>query len=69
VAAIPAFIRSDFATATRDVLYGMAIIMAMAAVVALRGLKRGVQEEPKAVGTRFSDRVIGEDPSTGLDTV
>src|ERR1700735_3814274 len=38
VAAIPAFIRADFASATRDVLYGMAIIMAVAALVALRGL-------------------------------
>ena len=31
VAAIPAFIRADFAAAIRDVLYGMAIIMAVAA--------------------------------------
>ena len=30
---------------TRDVLYGMAIIMAVAAFVALRGLRRGVQED------------------------
>jgi hypothetical protein len=44
-AAIPAFIRADFAAATRDVLYGMCIIMAIAALVALRGLKRGVQED------------------------
>jgi EmrB/QacA subfamily drug resistance transporter len=42
---IPAFIRADFAAATRDVLYGMAIIMAVAAVVALRGLKGGVQQD------------------------
>ena len=45
VSAIPAFIRADFAAATRDVFYGMAIIMAVAAVVALRGLKRGVQQD------------------------
>ena len=45
IAAIPAFIRADFAAATRDVLYGMAIIMAVAAFVALRGLRRGVQQE------------------------
>src|SRR5215467_4954565 len=69
VAAIPAFIRADFAAATRDVLYGMAIIMAVAAFVALRGLKRGVQEEPEVAGTRFTNRVIGEDQSTGLDTI
>jgi hypothetical protein len=36
---------SDFAAATRDVLYGMTIIMAVAFVVALRGLTRGVQQE------------------------
>ena len=59
-AAIPASIRADFATATRDVLYGMAIIMAVAALVALRGLRRGVQEEPEAAGARLSDSVIGE---------
>jgi hypothetical protein len=37
--AMMAFIRADFASATRDVLYGMAIIMAVAALVALRGLR------------------------------
>src|SRR6516165_3446476 len=42
---IPAFIRADFAAATRDVLYAMAIIMAVAGVVALLGLRRGVQED------------------------
>ncbi len=42
--AIPPFIRADFAAATpRDVLYGMTIIMAVACLVALRGLTRGVQ--------------------------
>src|SRR6516162_3569492 len=58
-AAIPAFIRADFAAATRDVLYGMAVIMAVACVVALLGLRRGVQEAPEAAGTRLSDRVTG----------
>ena len=38
-------IRADFAAATRDVLYGMCVIMAVAALVALRGLRRGVQED------------------------
>jgi len=47
----------------------MAVIMAVACVVALLGLRRGVQEEPEAAGTRFSDRVVGEDSGTGLDTV
>ncbi|WP_300612253.1 MFS transporter [Trebonia sp.] len=45
ISAIPGFIRADFAAATRDVLYGMAIIMAVAAAVALRGLRRGVQQD------------------------
>jgi hypothetical protein len=43
ITAIPAFIRADFAGAVREVLYAMAIIMAVAALVALRGLRRGVQ--------------------------
>src|SRR5215468_4359261 len=67
-AAIPAFIRADFAAATRDVLYGMAVIMAVACVVALLGLRRGVQEAPEATETPLSDRVTGEDPDTDLDT-
>ena len=45
ITAIPAFIRADFAGAIRDVLYAMAIIMAVAAFVALRGLRHGVQED------------------------
>jgi EmrB/QacA subfamily drug resistance transporter len=45
VAAIPRYVRLDFADATRSVLYVMAAIMAAAAVVALVGLQRGVQEE------------------------
>ena len=44
ITAIPQFIRADFAAATQDVLYGMGIIMAVAAVVAFLGLKRGVQQ-------------------------
>ena len=43
--AIPHFVRLDFAYATRSVLYGMAIVMAAAAVVAVVGLRRGAQEE------------------------
>jgi EmrB/QacA subfamily drug resistance transporter len=48
VSTIPQFIRADFAGATRDVLYTMAVIMAVAALVALRGLRRGVQEDANA---------------------
>jgi hypothetical protein len=46
VASIPQFIRADFATATHSVLTGMGVIMAVAAVIAFVGLKRGVQESP-----------------------
>jgi hypothetical protein len=38
--AIPLFIRADFAHAVQDVLYAMAVIMAVAAFVALRGGRR-----------------------------
>jgi EmrB/QacA subfamily drug resistance transporter len=48
--AIPHFVRVDFAYATRSVLYVMAGIMAAATVVALGGLRRGVQEEPVTTG-------------------
>ena len=44
IAAIPQFIRADFAAATKDVLYGMGIVMVVAAVVGFLGLKRGVQQ-------------------------
>jgi EmrB/QacA subfamily drug resistance transporter len=67
VAAIPQFIRADFAAATRDVLYGMTIVMAVAAVVALRGLRRGVQEDTKAAETGLSDQRPDEDPGADLD--
>lgn len=47
---IPHFVRMDFAYATRSVLHTMAGIMAAATVVAIVGLRRGVQEtEPGAV--------------------
>jgi EmrB/QacA subfamily drug resistance transporter len=48
VAAIPQFIRADFAVATKDVLYGMGIVMAIAAVVAILGLRRGLQQDAAA---------------------
>jgi MFS family permease len=67
VAAIPAFIRADFASATRDVLYGMAIIMAVAALVALRGLRRGVQEDTVQTAEELSSQLPGEDPGADLD--
>jgi EmrB/QacA subfamily drug resistance transporter len=61
VAAIPQFIRADFAGATRDVLYVMAGIMAVAALVALRGLKWGLQEEPGEEAS-VETGTQGEDP-------
>jgi EmrB/QacA subfamily drug resistance transporter len=50
VATIPHFIRADFASAIHDVLIGMGIVMAVAAVAALVGLRGGVQQpaEPQA---------------------
>jgi hypothetical protein len=45
---IPHFVRLDFAYATRSVLHAMAAIMAVAAVVAFVGLRRGVQTESEA---------------------
>lgn len=51
VASIPQFIRADFASATQSVLTGMGIIMALAAVVAILGLRRGVQRETVAEAT------------------
>jgi MFS family permease len=41
--AIPQFVRADFAQATQLVLWGMAAAMALAGVVALVGLRWGVQ--------------------------
>jgi len=67
VAAIPAFIRADFASATHDVLYGMAVIMAVAAIVALRGLRRGVQEDAVQTAEDFSSQLSGEDRGASLD--
>jgi EmrB/QacA subfamily drug resistance transporter len=46
VSSIPHFYRLDFAYATRSVLYGMALAMAVAAVVGLIGLRPGLQEDP-----------------------
>ena len=58
VAAIPAFIRLDFADATRTVLYVMAGIMVLAAIVARRGLQSGVQEDVVAEPESVSDSSV-----------
>jgi EmrB/QacA subfamily drug resistance transporter len=48
VGSIPHFFRLDFAHATQSVLYIMAAVMAVAAIVAFVGLKRGVQQDQPA---------------------
>jgi len=60
VSAIPAFIRADFADATHYVLYTMAGIMAVAALVALRGLRRGVQQEDLADQAELAGQLSAE---------
>lgn len=47
-ASIPHFVRLDFAYATQSVVRAMAVFMAVAAVVAVVGLRHGVQEEREA---------------------
>jgi EmrB/QacA subfamily drug resistance transporter len=63
---IPHFVRVDFAQATQTVLYVMAGVMAVAAIVALLGLRYGVQEEaaagPEAGTVRSPDLARSEDP-------
>jgi EmrB/QacA subfamily drug resistance transporter len=49
-ATIPAFFRTAFAGATHEVLAIMAIIMGAAALIALLGLRSGVQDDPAAAG-------------------
>jgi hypothetical protein len=66
VASIPQFIRADFAAAIRDVLFGMCVIMAVAALVALRGLKRGVQQETDEAAAPVGAGLPGEGPDAGL---
>ncbi len=55
IASIPHFVRLDFAYATRSVLYVMAAIMAVATIVALIGLRAGVQEEAGATAPGAED--------------
>jgi MFS family permease len=51
VASIPHFIRIDFAQATQTVLYILAGVMAVAAMVALFGLPAGIQQEAATPAT------------------
>jgi hypothetical protein len=63
---IPRFVRVDFAQATQTVLYIMAAVMAVAAIVALLGLRYGVQEEaapgPEARAVGSPGLARSEDP-------
>ncbi len=61
---IPHFVSLDFAHATSIVLYCMCGIMAFAALIALRGLRRGVQQDtpepdPAAAATSGDSRNAG----------
>jgi EmrB/QacA subfamily drug resistance transporter len=58
LAAIPHFVRLDFAYATRSVLYVMAAIMAAAAIAALIGLRAGRQEEVESTETEPEGEVF-----------
>jgi hypothetical protein len=50
------------------VLDGMAVIMGIAALVALRGLSGGVQQETQAAAAAGrGGRLPGEDPSADFD--
>ena len=50
------------AGATRDVLYVMAVIMAIAGLVALRGLRRGIQQETGQSTADIGAQAPGQDP-------
>ena len=66
VATIPPFIRADFAGATRDVIYVMAVIMAVAGLIALRGLRRGVQQETQESAAELAAQSRGQDPGADI---
>ena len=68
IAAIPAFIRADFAGAIRDVLFTMCGIMAVAAFVALRGLRRGVQEDTEVAEAGRENQLPGDEPDAAYPT-
>ena len=69
-ASIPHFFQVDFAQSTQTVLYIMAGIMAAAAVVALVGLRFGLQQEvaaagPDAEASRSPDLAGADDRASG----
>jgi hypothetical protein len=65
IAAIPHFVRLDFAYATRSVLYVMAAIMAAAAIVAFTGLRAGVQEQEDSAVTDPGGDGLGDAARVG----
>jgi len=65
ITTIPLFIRADFAHAIQDVLYAMAIIMAVAAVVALRGLRRDARRVDQPAEARRQMVPNASDEATG----
>jgi len=67
IASIPHFFRLDFAYATRTVLYVMAGIMAVAAIVALAGLRGGVQQEAVAVAAGTDQEIKRSSDVLGTD--
>jgi MFS family permease len=68
-AAIPQFIRADFAGATHDVLIAMAVIMGLAALVALRGLQRGLQDDAETAATDREGQLPGDEPDAAYPTL
>ena len=68
-AAIPQFIRADFAGATHDVLIAMAVIMGLAALVALRGLQRGRQDDAETAATDREGQLPGDEPDAVYPTL
>ncbi len=70
IASIPHFVRVDFAGAVQTVLYVMAGIMAVAAIVGLLGLRAGVQQEaaaPAGGGGRSPEMADTEEPVSGTE--
>ncbi len=59
---LPHFVRVDFAESIQTVLYVMCGIMALAAVVALVGLRRGLQDTPADAGEAGDPPVGAADP-------
>jgi EmrB/QacA subfamily drug resistance transporter len=64
---IPHFVRLDFAYATRTVFFVMAGVMAAAALVALVGLRSGVQEQLPEVGADDAGTDAGTDDTRTSD--